>query len=83
MINEFETLKNKVREFLEIQPGYSQKRIEKLEVIQDDEENISIIYGDNLWAGIEGLGNNSDKAFDDFKANWERLKGFEWIEKNK
>jgi hypothetical protein len=72
-----------VREFLEGQPDYSQKPIEKLEVAQEDEQNVSVIYGDNLFAGIVCLGSNTDQAYDDFVASWKRLKRFEWIEKNR
>ena len=83
MTNDFEALKNRVREFLEGQPDYSQKPIEKLEVDQEDEHTVSVVYGDNPWAGIAGLGANIDQAYDDFVTNWKRLKGFEWIEKNR
>lgn len=83
MINELEDLKNRVKEFLEGQPNYSQKPIEKLEVTQEDEHNVSVLYGDNLWVGIAGLGNNTEQAYDDFVASWKRLKGFEWFEKNR
>lgn len=83
MSHDFEVLKNRVQEFLEGQPDYSQKPIEKLEVTQGDEQDVTVIYGDNLWAGIAGLGSNTDQAYDDFVTNWKRLKGFEWIEKNR
>ena len=56
MINELEDLKNKSENFWEDQPNYSQKPIRKLEVTQEDEHNITVIYGDNLWVGIAGLG---------------------------
>jgi len=51
-------------EFYKTQSGCSQNELKKLEIIQDDMENISIIYiADNLWAGIEGLGNDPDQSF--------------------
>ena len=75
-------LRKKVLGFIEAQPGYLQQKQEKL-WLNFEKEGFIIIYGTNEIIGIWGFGYSIDSAYDDFVKSWIRLKGFEWIEKNK
>jgi hypothetical protein len=53
-----------------------------LRAFQEDKENIGVIFGSNLQAGIAGFGINVDEAYADFIRSWNDLNGFMWIKKN-
>ena len=83
MSDKKEDLKRRVLEFVKGQPGYDEKKHEKLDAFCEDKNTYMVIYGDNLWSGIAGTGDTPDLAYSDFVRSWERYKGFEWIDKNR
>ncbi len=47
-----------------------------------DEGSWFILYGPDLASGIGGYGETPEALMNDFKLNWERYKGEEWIKKH-
>lgn len=75
-------MRNKVLSFLQKQPKYEKYSQQNLRAFQEDKENIGVIFGSNLQAGIAGFGINVDEAYADFIRSWNDLNGFMWIKKN-
>jgi hypothetical protein len=75
---EKEELYKETFKFLIDQPGYSDQR---LRVVCDVGDWL-ILYGRDLRTGIGGYGKTPAEALRDFKANWQRLDGEQWIKKH-
>jgi len=73
-----EELYREAQEFVEKQPGYSRQNLK----VMCDEGSWFILYGDDLASGIGGYGETPEAVMNDFKLNWERYKGEEWIKKH-
>jgi len=71
----YEHLKDRVRRFVEIQPGYSRQAINAWW----EETTIFVTYGQDMAKGITGIGNTPDAAYRDFVSMWNLLRGEEWI----
>jgi hypothetical protein len=82
MSDKKDLLKKRVLEFVKEQPGYNEKKHEKLDAFCEDEDTYMVVYGDNFWSGIAGQGSTPELAYIDFVTSWDRYKGFVWIEKN-
>jgi len=83
MIDQKEKLKQRVMDYVRSQPGYNAKDHEALDAFCEDKENYMVIYGEDLMAGIAGVGETPDLAFNDFVRSWKELNGFDWIKKNR
>jgi hypothetical protein len=83
MKQEIEDLKNNVQWFLKAQPGYDENNELNLRAFYDALNDLGVIYGIDVQAGIAGLGETPEDAFRDFVRNWHTFKGFEWINKHK
>ena len=79
---DIQKLEIKIREFVKQQPGYENYPNESSKAPGDGPAIIGVIFGDNILEGIEAFGESVDEAFEDFVLNWERYKGFKWIEKD-
>lgn len=77
-----EELKERVLAFIEIQQGYDADNVEEIKVTCE-QDTWSILYGVSIEAGIAGIGDSPDDAFDDFIIKWKFFNGFEWIKKAK
>lgn len=76
-------LTTRVQAFLEQQPGYDRYASERLEVVDDGDPYLGVIFGIDMMKGLCGFGKSVDEAYKAFMRNWKELHGFEWIEKNK
>jgi hypothetical protein len=83
MNDNLEELESKVRGFLEAQPGFELYKNEPLRAFCEDPQYLGVIFGDDLQAGIGGLGEDVDKTYNDFVRSWNELQGFQWLKQNK
>lgn len=75
-------LKSKVLNFLEAQIGFELYKNEELRAFREDPQNLGVIFGRNLQAGIAGFGEDVDRTYGDFVRSWKELQGFKWLEEN-
>ena len=80
MNEDLNILKYKVLSFLQQQPGYERYSKEKLESFEDEGNNVGVLFGDNLQAGVSGFGKNIHDAYEDFLFNWKKFNGFADLE---
>jgi hypothetical protein len=80
---QFEHLKQRVRDFVKSQPGYNADEHKDLDAFCEDKNTFGVIYGENIAIGIAGFGETADLAFKDFVRSWKELKGFERFRNNK
>ncbi len=73
-----EELYREAQEFVEEQRGYLRQNLK----VMCDEGSWFILYGPDLASGIGGYGETPEAVMADFKLNWERYKGEEWIKKH-
>jgi hypothetical protein len=70
--NDKEELKQLVIEYLQNKPSYNPN--ENLTVMCDNGNVYFILYGEDLQSGVAGFGKTTEKAFEDFKCNWDKYK---------
>lgn len=75
-------LTNQVQTFLKRQAGYEKYSTQHIDIFDDGGGVTGIVFGKDLQAGIAGFGKSVDEAYSDFVRNWQKWKGFEWIEKH-
>ena len=83
MSDKKDQLRNLVLKFIKTELGYNLETLEKIHVFCENSEVYTVIYGQDAMAGIMGLGQSVEEAFNDFVRSWSDLNGFEWINNNK
>jgi hypothetical protein len=70
-------LEQQVKRFIEQQTGRCSYRLQA----GVDEAHVYVMYGNDLVNGIAGFGRTASEALINFKQEWHKWKGEEWIEK--
>lgn len=80
-IEELDNLKEGVLSFVEAQEGFKGMH-ENVSAFAGDIEWV-VIYGEDFQRGIGAVGLDAPDAYEAFVRTWYRLKGFDWIQKNR
>jgi hypothetical protein len=70
-------LEQQVKRFVEQQTSRIKYRLQA----GVDDDHVYVMYGNDLVSGIAGFGRTATEALINFKQEWYKWKGEEWIEK--